>query len=565
MDILLNKIMRLEGRGYKGYQELKGAYSFKKYDLHVDHVQSDPFAPPSRMRIKIPQKIAGFPPHAYATKSREIALRDFISRNAEKSISKFSRNRRGTGNSGVISVAPAGQEILERASVFINEEYVEARITAGLPAYGRKIAARQAEEMFFKELPVIAENALFFENLDEPALTKHISIMEDADYIRAWLKQQRMAAFIADGAVLPRKSGIEETPLEGDNVIPFSSPDTMRVEIILPNRGRVTGMGIREGITLIIGGGFHGKSTLLKAVERGVYNHIPGDGRECVVTVGSGVKIRAEDGRRVEKVDISPFINNLPFGRETKKFSTDNASGSTSQAANIIESIEAGAELLMLDEDTSATNFMIRDHRMQEIVPKDKEPITPFIDKVKLLFRNFGVSTIMVMGGSGDYFDVADFVIRMQDYRPHDITERAKEVAEKYKSERKKEGGDVFGEIKHRVPRSESFNPSKGGRSVKIAAKGLHAILFGRNLIDLSAVEQLVDIGQTKALADAVYYAIRYMDGKNTLRDVINRVAGDIENKGIDILGPFISGEYVFFRKHELSAAINRLRTFSVR
>lgn len=239
------------------------------------------------------------------------------------------------------------------------------------------------------------------------------------------------------------------------------SPASLSITIQTPNSGTVSGMGIPKGVTLIVGGGYHGKSTLLRALEIGVYNHVPGDGRERVVSNPSAVKIGAEDGRRIEKVNISPFINNLSFGKNTQAFSSENASGSTLQAANIIESLEIGASVILIDEDTSATNFMIRDHRMQELVSKEKEPITPFIDKVRHLYTDCGVSTILAIGGAGDYFDVADYVICMVEYTPRDVTGDAKRITDKFVSERISEGGTSFGRILERIPLVDNFNPKK--------------------------------------------------------------------------------------------------------
>jgi predicted ABC-class ATPase len=346
--------------------------------------------------------------------------------------------------------------------------------------------------------------------------------------------------------------------------VPFKSPQSLQVRVELPNGGAVTGMGIPRGVTLVVGGGYHGKSTLLRALELGIYNHIPGDGRELVVSNPYTIKIRAEDGRRIEKADISPFIANLPFGQDTRKFSSHDASGSTSQAANIIESLELGAQVLLIDEDTSATNFMIRDHRMQELVAKDKEPITPFIDKVGQLYSEYGVSTILVIGGSGDYFDVTDLVICMKDYEPYQVTEQARAIAEKYRAERRPEGGPHFGTISERIPLAHSFDASKGRREVKISPKGLQSIAFGTHTIDLGAVEQLTDPSQTRAIGDAIYYATRYMDGKRTLREIVEAVLADIKTKGLDALSPRPVGDYAQFRGLELGAAINRLRTLAV-
>ncbi|MFQ6069328.1 MAG: ABC-ATPase domain-containing protein [Candidatus Aminicenantales bacterium] len=557
-------LARIDGKGYKAYRDLGGAYDCGDYTLHIDHVQSDPFAPPSRVRIRMPQSKAGFPPDTYRNKSREKALRDFITRKFHAASRIYSKGKRGSGKSGLISINQPSQEILERTSAFVTDSYVEVRFGLGLPAFGRRIAAREAESMLLEEIPDIVDSSLRCKNLDKHQLQRHIETSEDADFLRQSLEKLGLVAFVAEAAILPRASGVDPRPLSRGRVVPFKSPDSLRVSVILPNRGKVTGMGIPEGITLIVGGGYHGKSTLLRALETGIYNHIPGDGREFVVTVPNAVKIRAEDGRRIEKVDISPFISNLPLGQKTDEFSTDDASGSTSQAANIIEALEMGASLLLIDEDTSATNFMIRDHRMQELVSKDKEPITPFIDKVRQLYQDFGVSTILVIGGSGDYFDAADRVICMVDYRPQDMTQEAKKIAAKYKAERKAEGGKNFGKITRRIPLAHSFRPNRGRKKVKIAAKGLTSLLFGHCMIDLRAIEQLVDISQTKTIGDAIYYSLKYMDGEKTLKEVLNLVMKDVREKGLDVLSPYPTGDYAEFRSMELGAAVNRLRTLSI-
>lgn len=558
-------LRRLDGRGYKAYKDIEGEYDFGKFQFLIDYVQGDPFATPSRVRVRVKQDAAGFPGNTYSSRSRKVALRDYITRKFSDACRRYGRGDRGTGNSGDIFIDRPGQEILERTSAFISEFEVEARFMMGLPAFGRRIAGLHAEAMFFEELPRIVEAALFFQNLEKDELYIHIETAEDADYLREKLDSLGLLAFVAEGSVLPRASGIDPRPLTQGQVVKFESPESFRVEEEFPNRGHITGMGVPKGVTLVVGGGYHGKSTLLKALEAGVYNHIPGDGRELVVTNPHAIKIRAEDGRRIEKVNISPFIVALPFKRDTREFSTDDASGSTSQAANTIEALEAGAQVLMIDEDTSATNFMIRDHRMQELVPKDKEPITPFIDKTRLLYQDHGVSTILVIGGSGDYFDVADHVICMVEYRPQDMTAEARAIAEKYKAERKPEGGDSFGDITPRIPRASSFNPQKGRKPVKISAKGLKSILYGNHHIDLNAVEQLIDASQTNAIGDAIHYATKYMDGKRILKEVIDLVLEDIHGKGLDVLSSYPAGNYAAFRGLELAAAINRLRTLHIR
>ncbi len=562
---LKKKLGRIDGRGYKAYKDIAGSYDFREYTVHVDYVQGDPFASPSRVRVQVPRSLAGFPADTCAGKSRETGLRDFLTRAFCRAARRYSQGRRGTGKGGTISMDLPGQEILERTSVLITDSAVEGRFVMGLPAFGRSVAGKHAEAMFFTELPRIVRSSLFFRSLDREALYRHIESVQDADHLREQLKRLGLVAFVADEAILPRASGINPRPLPADRAVPFKSPGSLRVRLELPNRGAITGMGIPRGVTLIVGGGYHGKSTLLMALELGIYNHIPGDGREYVITDPATVKIRAEDGRRVQKVDISPFITNLPFGQDTRKFSSEDASGSTSQAANIIESLELGAQVLLIDEDTSATNFMIRDHRMQELVTKNSEPITPFIDKVGQLYSEYGISTILVIGGSGDYFDVADQVICMESYRPYQVTEKARAIAGKYRAKRRPEGGERFGSILERAPVASSFDPSRGKHEVKISPKGQQSISFGTHNIDLTAVEQLVDISQTRAIGEAIHYATRYMDGERTLGKITEAVLADIEERGLDALGSRPVGDHAAFRGLEFGAAVNRLRTLEVR
>jgi predicted ABC-class ATPase len=512
---------------------------------------------------------AGFMGDLWKQKVRRIALQDYLARQFHKAVRKFARGNRGIGKSGIISINSGAQEILERNSVAVTEESVEARFVVGLPAAGRTILGKEAVAIFQDEIPQIVTYSLFCKNLDFKDLKKHIQVAEEQEYLRAGLESKNLVAFVADGSNLARRSGVDDRPMNyRQQPVPFMSPPELRVGMELPGGEKVQGMGIPKGVTLIAGGGFHGKSTLLRALERSVYDHIPGDGREQVVSDFTAVKIRAEDGRYVEKVTIEPFVSNLPLNKNTKRFSTDDASGSTSQAANIIEAVEMDARVFLIDEDTSATNFMIRDERMQELVSKDKEPITPFIDKVRKLYTDFNISTILVMGGSGDYFDVADTVIMMDTYRPLCVTTKAKQIAGRYAVRRTDEGGTAFGEIIQREAMPESFDPSRGKRDVKIDTKGLHTILFGEERIDLGCLEQLVDVSQTRSIGMIIHYmAEQYLRQKAgiDLRSAVGQVMHDIEEKGLDILLPYKSGNLALPRSFEVIAAINRMRTLRVK
>lgn len=551
--------MGLEGKGYREYKDLKKEYQINNMTLFIDHVQGDVLAAASTMRIRVPMAEALFPAESFNNRIRSVALRDLIARKFWESSRTHARIVTATGSSGIISIPRPGQNILERSSVILNEKFVEVRFTAGLPAVGRRVAGRLAAEMLVEKLPLIAAESLYYSNYKESRLFRHVNTAEDAQHIRGRLRDMGLIAFIADGSLLPRKSGIDYTPLR-HNAIPFRSPDSLRIRMRTPNGGDVWGMGIPEGITLIVGGGYHGKSTLLDAITEGVYNHVPHDGRELAVTCYSAVKVKVEDGRHVEQVDIRPFIGTLPGGLDTSAFCTDNASGSTSQASNIIEALEIGTELLLIDEDSSASNFMVRDRRMQELVPKTSEPITPFIDRVRQLKEQMGVSTVMVIGGSGEYLDIADTVLMMDSYVVKDLTEKAREVARENPSRRIPEGGDSFGIIRARYPLSKKLDPSKGRKQVAISARTLKTVQFGNGEIDLSPIEQIVEISQTVTLADILALALEKMDGSLNMRELVKEMMKQIEKDGLDSLGR-LNGERANVRPFEIAAMINRIRS----
>lgn len=561
MQTLKKLLNQIDGKGYKAYKQIKGTYQFQQYALRFDHIQGDPFAAPSRISLIVPMEVGAFPTELWNEPIRKTALEDFLRRTVARSINRNVKGRRGSGKSGQVAIETGGQQVLVRNAIIITPGYIEARMTVGLPASGRNVSGREAETIFFSELPLVVQQSLLYANLPAKEIKHHVNTVEDQDFLRAQLEQKDLVAFISNGAILPRRSGIDDHPLAQD-AIPFKSPDSLSYEFDLPNAGTIRGMGIPKGVTLIVGGGFHGKSTLLHALERGVYNHIPGDGRECVVTDPTAVKIRAEDGRAIFNVNICPFINNLPFGRDTLSFFTENASGSTSQAANIIEALDCGAKTLLIDEDTSATNFMIRDERMQSLVRKDKEPITPFLFRVRELYEQHGTSTVIVMGGSGDYFDVADTVIMMDSYEPKDVTLETKKLARNlYREEIDTGVIRISKRDSRRKPRTRSLDPSRGKRDIKIDAKDVDFLLYGENIIDLSKVEQLIDIAQTRAIGWFIYSLYsRYGEQADNLITGLEDSFRAVSEKGLDELIPYKTGNLAMPRLFEVAATINRLR-----
>jgi predicted ABC-class ATPase len=565
-NVLEEKISAIEGQDYAACQSLLGSYDFELFKLIIQQIPKDPYAPPHTgiYRVQVQRDDHRIIKQKLDSKLKKLAFNDFLARHFYAVSQRVSGGIRGTGFSGLITINEPGQAILERNSVVTTDDIIEVRCFLGLPAFGRKINSQIAAQMLFDELPEIVKQSLCHENIDETALRRHIEVAEDAAYLRTQLDSLGLMAFIADNAVLPRKSGTSDEPLSEKSAIPFSAPQSLAHEIKLPHGGQIRGMGIPKGITLITGGGYHGKSTLLNAIEVGIYNHIPGDGRERCVSNFNAVKIRAYSGRYVVNTDISPFIKNLPFQQDTTSFSSENASGSTSQAANVVEAIEAGAEVLLMDEDTCATNFMIRDSKMQQLVCKKDEPITTFIDRVKQLYLQKDVSTILVLGGVGDYFDVSDQVIQMLNYQPVDVTSNAHKIAQSFSIKRQVEDEKYPFDVPDRIPLAESIVPLNEHGKFSVYAKEVHRLNFGKEVIDLTDLEQLMELSQTKALGFAIEYAKKYMDKKTTLGEIIQKVSNDIEAQGIDVITDKISGHFAWFRGLELAFTLNRLRGFNV-
>ena len=546
---------RIDRKGYGAYKDLYGSYDLGGFTLLIDKVQRDPFAPPSLVRVRT--KKNGFGPELFENPVRRVAFEDFLTRSVEGAVRKVVRGNRGSGGSGRVEIQRTSQVVLPRTSVVVEPRQIEARMAVGLPARGRTVDARAARTVLLEELPEVVRRALLPEGgMDKARARLHVETVEDAEHLRDLLPSLGLVAFVADGSILPRESGASDRPLR-EGAVPFRSPEKLRVSVGLPNRGEVFGMGVPEGVTLVAGGGFHGKSTLLSALSWGVYDHVPGDGREFVVSRPDAVKIRAEDGRSVAGVDISAMIGELPGGRSTQDFSTPNASGSTSQAANIAEALEIGTSLLLVDEDTSATNFMIRDERMRELVRR--EPISPFIDLVRPLHRTLGVSTVVVVGGVGDYLDVADRVILMEDYEPGDATQCAQEIVAEFPPRAPLGERDVHPPKGRRV-RASSIDLRRGRRETA-RGKGLHAIELGRERVDLSYLEQLAEAGQTEATARIIGEFAAAGESRDVKR-VVEGALDSVSRGGLDSLGGFKGhpGELSQPRAQEVAAAINRVR-----
>ena len=543
MDQLTATLKKIEKQNYRAYQQIKGQYDFSDYTFFIDYVQADPYASASRVRAVRPWSVTGLAWLREKSDAYQIAARDFIARRfAELSKQETS-----------LSIALTGQVVMDNTAVLFTEEGIELRFRVNLPAEGRSVLGKKATNLLTFHLPKFIRRATLERELDIETLVKHCEVIEDQDFMRSQLKELGLMAFVGNGSVLPRVAGNCDLPMK--DAVSLTAPESLEVTINTPNQGPIKGMGIRKGITLIVGGGFHGKSTLLNAIERSIYNHIPGDGREHIVTDSDAMKIRAEDGRSVHNLNLSNYINHLPMGKNTADFSTQDASGSTSQAAWLQESIEAGATSLLIDEDTSATNFMIRDERMQALVNKGDEPITPLVDRIGQLRDELDISTVIVMGGSGDYLDVADTVIQMHDYLAVDVTEKAKQVIIQHPTERHNESESPLETFRPRSLNRAALQKILADGKFRVSAKGVDSLRFGKEFTDLSALEQLESSSEVNAIG-WLWFQLAQLPGwsSNPAKEVAQMLASDwsklMPNQG-DLAKP---------RTLDVMAALNRMR-----
>ncbi|SDH00815.1 Predicted ATPase of the ABC class [Vibrio xiamenensis] len=543
MDQLTAILKKIEKQNYRAYQQIKGQYDFKDFTLFVDHVQSDPYASSSRFRAFRPWPLTDLAWLKETSASYQVAARDFIARQ----FAEFAKQENH------ISIATTGQTVLDNTAVVFSEQGIELRFRINLPAEGRSVLGKKTNNLLTFHLPKYVRRCTIARELDLDALKHHCEIVEDQEAMRSQLEAKGLAAFVANGSVLPRLAGDCDFPMK--DAVTFKAPESMTVTLNTPNQGEIQGLGIGKGITLIVGGGFHGKSTLLSAIERSIYNHIPGDGRERIVTNPLAMKIRAEDGRCVHHLNLSNYINHLPYNKDTEDFSTQDASGSTSQAAWLQESIEAGTKALLIDEDTSATNFMIRDERMQALVAKSDEPITPLVDRIGQLRDQMGISSIIVMGGSGDYLDVADHVIQMHDYQAIDVTEKAQQVIAKHPTQRDNESEKPLLELTQRALNGHALQKILVDGKYRVTAKGKQSLRLGKEFTDLSALEQLESSNEVNAIGWICFALAQTGQWVNNPVDVITaQLNEDWHTKMPE------QGDLAKPRTLDVMAALNRMR-----
>lgn len=578
MDKLQSLLTSIANQPFQNIQKLRGNYQFPEFELSFIKMQGSPGANPASIAsVKIACQDTKIPEKFYPTAESTLAVGDFLIRRFRDGISRFAQQNRGKDGSGSFNTIALSQKMLTRDSVLFNGEAIYLYFMISLPAKGPGggiFDAEQAQIMLNQELLTIVKATFFYQRYDQQTrflFAQSVEIQKNRTQIYQFMRQNDLIVFIANGASLPRHSGVDDRPAHGELVNTFQSPASLQIHIPLDGRS-ITGMGIKQGITCITGGGYHGKSTLMQAILAGVYAHIPGDGREYVVTREDAFFIRAEEGRSIRDVDISFFIADLPNGLKTVSFSTDNASGSTSQAANIVEALESGSRLLLFDEDTCATNFLVRDELIKKILDEEQEPIKPLYARVRSLWKKNKVSMIFVVGGLGYFLQKADTCLLMAHYRCEDITVKVRDrlgpIAD--------EDLPMADFSAYRRLAIDNFDPAYVNqrlnktlsKRIKELRNSPRQLEYGMDLLNLETVVQLAEAPQLLAIGYCLL-ALRTKLGQpgaklKTIRFWIDELEDEINSYGLAVLQPEYPGTISLPRKYELAAAINRIRSLII-
>lgn len=555
LDTLRRFLPLLDDRHEGSYKLLAGEYDYGEFILIVEHIPDEPSRQPARLRARMRRETARFPYDVFNTRSRETGARDFLARAFSDAAGRAPSERRGV-RAGRIAIDRPGRELLESSAVVVSNEIIEVRFTVELPVRRGRIPSDMVSELFLATIPAVIRSSLIFKNVDGERLADFIETNERADMIRAQLEERGLVAFIADGSLLPGKWR------EGETLTPFHAPEELAVTFDLPNGRTVRGMGIPKGITLVAGGTGSGKSTLLRAIELGVYNHIPGDGRELAVTIADAVGVRTEEGRRIENVDVSPFFDPAG-GVDTRRYCARWASSSFSYAANVMEALEIGASILVIDDDMTPAGLVTRDARIQALVPSDSEPAATLIDLLPAFRDDLGVSSVIAVN-SGDFFDIADTVILMEGFLPGDATTRAKVISGEPKSKRTPKRLKISAPTP-RTPLANSLEPEKNTAGESLRPQGKGFIQYGDEFIDCSRLPQLASGSQERAIARGIALVYRLMDSSASLEEAVGKVMERVRTVGLDTLSGRLMGDLAMFRAHELAAAVNRMKNLKVK
>ena len=549
----------LNGRKFADYEKIVGDFDFARYVLKFHAIPSEPDE--VLFVVRVPQMVAGFPPHTYNSPVRRTGLEDLLTREIAAKIQELKTGKAFVTPRLEVSVAEPGQKILPRSSMVITEEFVEARIYVQLPHHNGRVRSAEALRIFFEDVPWIVNQSLVYCNLSEDAVDRFVDVMEDADQMRQLLTTQGLVGFVAEGSQLARLPD-SDCP-DREHPIPLHVASELQREFDVPNAGAVRGLGIASGLTLILGDTLSGRPALLRTIADGIYNHVPDDGREYAVTSPDAVYVSADPGRSVQRVDLGAFLAADDRGN-VQRFSTISADAVTSQAAGVIEALEVGARALILDESDSASEFLSGNAMLANALEGLSPSVTSLAARARELVDDLGVS--LVVGAwalAGDYVPVADTILLMVNGSLKDITKEVKEG----EWPRLPEPTPMLGDLleKSRWVVATSIDPGLGKEDAVITAAEIDRLSFGANTVKLDCVHQLADRHQTATIGLVLHYAkTHYMDEGRPLRELLDLVDRDLSTEGLETLVRELRGDLVRPRRYEIAAALNRLTTLRI-
>jgi predicted ABC-class ATPase len=566
-----NLLGELDGQPYPEYGQLVGDFDFSRYvikctkiDLLGDEEDHPVFS------VRIPQTIAEIPEYLFDSPVRRTAMEDLLLRRLSANIDAIANyDHNGIARRHIHAASP-NQKILPRNALLLTKEYIEVYIQVTLPVQHAivdgvsvvTIDGEMAQHIFFDDLPEIIGNSLFYCNVDAADADLFVNNMEDSDRLRQHLGASGQVAFVAEGALLSRVTG-EDLP-DYERLSPVEIDESLIEEVEVPHSGAVRGFGIPSGLTLILGESNSGRVDLSDAIAQGIYNHIPGDGREHIVTVADAVAIQSEVGRSIQQVDISAFASALPGGGDTASYSTRSAGSFTSQAASTVEALEAGARVLLFDEHTSSSTFLSADTRVSSLLGESSR--NTLAARARQMVDELGVS-IVVAGSSlvAEFIPIADKILKVEDFRISDITEEAKalDIVPSSVANDNVNLGSMLSRSRWVMP--SSIDPSIGREDLVILTDDADYLQFGRSLVELGAIKQIANADQARAIGFVFYYAkLRYMDEGYPIREILDLVDRDLSNEGLNTLVRDLRGDLARPRRYEVAAALNRLPAFRV-
>lgn len=554
----------LDGRDFSEYNRIIGDYDFSRYVLKVTRVPTDASEPGTLFLLRVPSHVAGFPAHLHQTPIRRTALEDLLVRKMSAAIEASSAYDEDGVSRKRLFLPKPGPQILPRSALLITEDYVEARVHVNLPVRRGRIHGEEARHVFFETLPAVVNASLIYCNLDEQEAVAFVRLMEDADALRQMLPTRGWVAFVGEGALLARRGPDGRAARTGGRPLAISAE--LWTEVELPNQGRIRGLGIPAGITVVVGDEYSGRVEFLKAIAAGIYNHIPGDGREYVISAPDAVYIAADPGRCIRRVDLGAFIRGDNPGREGSIYSTDDADPCASQMAAMAEALEVGSRVLLFDESDSGTAFLASDSRLDEIAGAGKRGILPLCAAAREMADHRGVS--FVVGGRSsiaEWIPIADTVLRIENFTVSDVTKEAKrlEIRRTDDKPNPEAVARLFECSRHVVP--SSLDPSSGRHDAIVGAESIYHLRFGKSVVDLQRVCQLADISQTETIGLILYYAkSRYLREARSIREIMDLVDRDLSTEGLDCLTRDLRCDLARPRRFEIAAALNRLASLRI-